>query len=1450
MKIKFRLIGGSAPDVDLQVTIDAATTVGDLAAHLVRADPRRRHPSAPGQLTLAVAPGHYAIDPHLRVGDSGVRSGAAVSVVPVGGAYRDPSSATAAVLHVIAGPDAGTEFPLYKGSSVIGRGHACEVVLTDPLVSWRHARVHIADFAEVLDLASTNGIEVDGTLQTKTVLRTDDTITLGDTVLRVRLLRPAGQAGDTAVGFVRPPRVEPRHTGVGLNAPEPPQRPQVQRIPIIPLLVPLMLGGVLFAVTPSLMAVLFVAMSPLMVIGFAIESKLSAKSAFRKAVAEFRADVAGLIAQAERALEAERAARALEHPGPPAWFDAVRSGGSLLWSRRPGDLGFLDVRLGTGTRPSRVSVELPAASHAPRELFAELQAATTPFGAIDGVPVVASLGEHGALGVAGPRPAALPVARAVLLQLAVLHSPAEVVLCGVVAREHVVDWDWLKWLPHTTSPHSPLSGLHLAAAAGDAERLLDEIDELVDHRADSGAVLPAVVLLVEDDTQVERSRLVELAERGGPHGVHVLWHATEVARLPAACREFVAVTPAGAFAGFAHSGDQVDPLVVDRVDADVAHDLARRLAPLVDTGAGVDDDSDLPASIALLAMSEDAVRPTSAAVLQRWHEARSGGGLRAVIGMSAAGPHAIDLRADGPHALVGGTTGSGKSELLQTWLLAMAARHGPHRLTYLLIDYKGGSAFQEFESLPHTVGLVTDLNPNEVRRARISLDAELKRRETLFNQHRVKDLAELERTAPDHAPPSLVIVVDEFAALIAELPAFVDDMVNVAQRGRSLGVHLILATQRPTGVIKENLQANMNLRLALRTADETNSTDILGSPIAAFFDQALPGRAVSKTGPGRLVPFQAGYVGGWTPDEPPPPEIGVVELRFGSGPQWTIVEPDRGAESGPADITRVVTAIRGAAAQLALPPPRKPWQPVLAPLYDLRDPEVGLTHTDERLVFGIRDLPHRQVQEPVAFCPDTDGNLAVYGTGGSGKTTLLRTIAAAAGLTRKGGPCHVHALDFGARGLTVLEDLPYVGNVVPGSDSQRVRKLIEWLRTEIDERAVRYSRVNAGTIVEYRRSAAAADEPRILLLLDGVSAFRTAYQGTADNKWFDLLVSIANEGRPVGVHVVLAAENAAALSALASAVQTRVVLRMASADDYAVLGVPLDVLTPASSPGRGVLRGEEIQVALFGDRVATGSQALELRRYADRLRTSGSAGPPPHVVRTLGGPIPLAGLPAAVGDRPVLGLHASLEPFTFHPEGGLVVCGPPGSGRTTALRTIAAAVRRHDPDVEIHLVSGGRRSSLTDLTALSSSVQGDSAIAEWAPKFAAGLTAGARRAVLLLENPAAFGSEVDGPLFSPLPSPLIQAVKACLDEGGLVVADVDLATWTRELTLELRTQLTAQRTWLMLAPSAADLSQLMLDAPPKVNRADFPPGRGLFVHGGLTSVVQVATTANQRGTPS
>jgi len=1306
-------------------------------------------------------------------------------------------------------------------------------------------------------------VELNGSLVARETVRPEDEIRVGDTVLAVRLVSQtstAGRADSGSVAFIRSPRLAPRFEGSWTELPELPQRQAPQRFPLAMLLMPLLMAGVLYLVTRHLSSVLFAALSPLMLVGGWLEQRRSTSRVDRVSLATFRADLADAVAQAQAERHEEVAARLAEHPSTAECLAALAHRTPLLWTRRPGDAGFLELRLGLGRLPSRGEVVLPDARRGPRDLFVETVRATEHLGEVDGVPVVAALAGNGAVGIAGPRSAAVAAARALVVQAAALHSPAELALAVIASSRTGADWDWAKWLPHVGAAGSPLTGRHLVSTTAAATALVSEVESLLDTRAQDAPrdgeapVVPALLLVVESDAPAEFSRLNALAERGRTAGVHVLWVAPDVAQLPAACRTFVDVrSPAESTIGSVHTASEVTPVVPELLGAAEAVQAARALAPVVDLAARHEDSSDLPRRISFLALDgHELLGEDPAAVIERWqqnHSIVSGpyanpgrariGSLRAVVGHAAGGLHAVDLRADGPHALVGGTTGSGKSELLQTWILSMAASISPQRLTFLLVDYKGGSAFADCARLPHTVGLVTDLNPNGVRRALTSLAAELRYRERLLHEHKAKDLMALERTGSAAAPPSLVIVVDEFAALVSEVPEFIDGVVNVAQRGRSLGLHLVLATQQPSGVIKDNLRANTNLRLALRVADEADSTDVLGSADAAWFDPDLPGRAVSKTGPGRLVPFQTAYVGGHTASGTQDPDIEIEVLGVGADMAWTPPETsaaDAAAQSGPTDIARVVDTVGRATTVASMTPPRRPWLPDLLPVYNLADPvQVPSERRDDVLVYGVQDDPAEQRQVPVAFHPDRHGNLAVFGTGGSGKSTFLRTLAAVGGLVAQGGPCHVYGLDFGASGLSMLNGLPHVGAVIQGSDDERVQRLVRWLRQVVTERSSRYAQAGAGTVSEYRRLSAYRDEPRLLVLLDGLTAMRTAYEAGPYQAVWDQLVAVAAEGRPVGVHFVVTADRPGALpTALASSVQQRVVLRMADVADYGALGVPSDVLSPASLPGRAVVDEREVQVAVLGGAADTRRQAEEL---ADLARAMVNARVTPAVpVHRLPEQVPLSALPASRDGLPVIGVRGTdLEAATVEPSGTFVVAGPRVSGRTTVLRALAESLRRTGDGARLVLLSADRRSELTDLPVWDAVAVGNQ-VRGFAASMTESLTAeyerlgpGGIRVAVFVEGLPELVTEPELP----------RLARAVLAADGFVVSEGEVSAMTGWGSGWA--DFKVSRAGIALQPDPADGQSLFrVSFPSRLRPQDFPPGRGLLVGRGTATTVQVA----------
>ncbi|MCI0345866.1 MAG: hypothetical protein L0221_10560, partial [Chloroflexi bacterium] len=425
--------------------------------------------------------------------------------------------------------------------------------------------------------------------------------------------------------------------------------------------------------------------------------------------------------------------------------------------------------------------------------------------------------------------------------------------------------------------------------------------------------------------------------RGGTGPVAGIVLATTVDRLPAVCTTVIEVRGPDGEASLARpqEGLRLPDFLAGGTAVDVPRLCARALARFEDPeldvpGAGLPDQARLLPLLGLDHVDADAIA-------RRWKEAGPDPRPRTPIGVTEDDAFVLDLVRDGPHGLVAGTTGAGKSELLRTLVAGLAASVDPDHLTFLLIDFKGGSAFDECARLPHTVGLVTDLDEHLAERALRCLEAELRFRERLLRHAGASDLADYARAGHGEALPRLVVVIDEFATLKAELPDFVDALVGVAQRGRSLGVHLLLATQRPSGAVSDNIRANTNLRIALRVQDGGDSSDVIGTTDAAALPRSRPGRAFVRLGPGEIVGIQTALSTA-SADRASLAAVDAAPFRFGLTPRPRATPPSSGdgvSSVGPTDLALLVTAIEAAFVRAGRPLPRRPWPDPLPPDLDL-----------------------------------------------------------------------------------------------------------------------------------------------------------------------------------------------------------------------------------------------------------------------------------------------------------------------------------------------------------------------------------------------------------------------------------------------------------------------------------------------------------------------------------
>ena len=1488
MHVKMTLFRDDANWQDLVVTAEPTATVREVASRIAQADPQGWYDRTRTYTLQSIAPGSAEwrmLPPEAVIGENWLTSGASIALVDeaeAAGALPSLHDGASVTVTIVGGTGTGRTFVLGAGSHTVGRAPECDIVLDDEFMSKRHLRIDVGAGVEVIDLGSANGVEVDGQLVPRLRVTGSQRLLAGSTELHLDVrIQEAARLEDAAgpALFNRSPRVEARYIGRTFGVPEVPKEREEQPFPLLAMIAPMLLGFAMFAFTQRPLTLLFVAMTPMMLIGNYITGKNRDKRKLERSVAKFESGLEDLEARLASEQEIEQAARVAEVPSSEEVLRAAAGFGPLMWTRRPEHWNFLNLRLGRGPMESRNTVDAEHRGELLLEYQTRLDDTIERNRLVLDVPIVANLEESGAVGIAGRHERVSGSLASALVQLTGLHSPAELVITAAVTPAWARELDWLKWMPHTSSPHSPITGSHLADSEPAANALLAELEELVAVReranrkvetrgalnAEQAALqggahvgemrdkggykgpMPAIVLVIADDVIADRARLVSLSERGADVGIFPLWVAEHVAALPTVCRTFVDATgDRPPRIGLVRLGEVIEGALLDVVSPAQAAAFGRHLSRAIDAGAPINDTSDLPRSVSLAGLIDLDLLHRSDVAIERWHEndsvhdrrpdaplrRRRAGRLRATIGAAAQGLMHLDLRAQGPHALVGGTTGSGKSEFLQAWVLGMAAEYSPDRVTFLFVDYKGGAAFADCVNLPHTVGLVTDLTPHLVRRALTSLRAELHHRELLLGRKGAKDLLELEKRGDPDSPPALILIIDEFAALVGEVPEFVDGVVDIAQRGRSLGIHLIMATQRPAGVIRDNLRANTNLRIALRMADESDSVDVIGEPDAAHFDPGIPGRAIAKTGPGRLHRLQSGYAGGWSHSEPESASISVAAMPFGVTAEWTAPNDDAAPEErdlGPTDQKLMVDTFIAAAEAAGIPAPRRPWLDELEPAVDL----ASLRHrTDARLPIGVSDLPERQAQETASFNPDVDGHMVIYGTGGSGKSVALRTIAASAGLATHGGPVHVYGLDFGSGGLRMIEDLPHVGAVISGDDTERIIRLMRLLREQMDRRERSYGDASATSVTEFRQVAGNADEARIVLLIDNFPAFRDEWEiPQGRNEWYRVFAEIIANGRQLGLHVVFTADRPGSVpSSVTSGVQRRVVLRLADEMGYAVLDAPNDVLTETSPPGRALVSGNETQLAVLGGSSVAAEQSEAMAGLASRMRAEGVASAPG--IPSLPAIVPLRSLPQAPGAPLALGLaEETLEPFALEPAGAFALAGPPGSGRTSALRVIAERLFERG-DMPVYYV-GNKRSPLADdprFAARATTIEAATELAKLVREIVIDEESTSRVAVII--------EQLGDFLQSPADAPLVDLVRAIKREDHFAVAEAESSSWVT--SWPLFGEFKSARRGLLLQPDSTDGDVILKTTLPRLKRSEFPVGRGMLVSSGAATRVQLA----------
>ena len=1076
----------------------------------------------------------------------------------------------------------------------------------------------------------------------------------------------------TTEGFVRRPRITPPRTPGG--------EVNIQAPPDVPRVVP---GGLLMKLLPVVMVVAVVGMVALMVVTggrniltnplFMMFPLMMLMSMFGMFAAggrgggkragelnEERKDyfryLGQLRGQVFETVDNQRAARTWSHPDPRALLDVI--GSRRMWERRPSDADFAHVRVGVGVQ--RLATRLMPPETGPLEdiepvSMVALRRFVRTHSAVYRLPTSISLRGFPAINIEGARQETRELIRSMVVELCAFHGPDHLHI-GIVTGDPAGEaWDWAKWLPHVGHPtlrdgvgamrmiYPTLADLENSMAADLLER------GRFSRSAPPNANRAHLVVIIDDGYVAGDERIINDA---GMEGVTILDLTAPPDGL-AVRRGLQLVVRGGKVSARSAAGVEefadMDSLTIPEAEA-IARRMARYRLATAATLAHLESeatsaDPGLPALLGI----DDAARFDPATA---WRGRTGRERLRVPIGYTPTGaPVEIDIKESahggmGPHGLCIGATGSGKSEFLRTLVLAMLATHSPSELNLVLVDFKGGATFLGLESAPHVAAIITNLEQelSMVDRMKDALSGEMNRRqEVLRAAGNYANVADYERARASGVRldplPALFIVVDEFSELLSQKPDFAELFVAIGRLGRSLHIHLLLASQRLEEGKLRGLDSHLSYRIGLKTFSANESRSVLGVP-DAYHLPSVPGSAYLKCDSADPIRFNTSYVSGayYSPTVtesvdptttassrrgnlkvftalPVPLEEGASRSLLDQAESLLDEEPP--APEAPTEFepvsAQVPTLMETIVERMehAGPPAHRVWLP---PLDDSPTVEHLLGERDWShpavpghltVPIGVVDRPYDQRRDPLVIdLAGAAGNVAVVGGPQSGKSTTLRTIIMSAAASHTPEQVQFYCLDFGGGSLAGLAGLPHVGSVASRGDMDAVRRTVAEVAAVVRSRELLFTRLGIESMRDYRSRREAwfrsgvtspASDPLaqdrfgdVFLVLDGMNVLRTELESLEEQ-----ITAIVAQGLSYGVHVMVTASRWAEVRpAVRDLMGTRIELRLGDPMD-SDMGRRAAALVPQNRPGRG-LTGQELHMLIALPRLDSVSSAESL----------------------------------------------------------------------------------------------------------------------------------------------------------------------------------------------------------------------------------------------------------------
>lgn len=1012
-------------------------------------------------------------------------------------------------------------------------------------------------------------------------------------------------------------------------------------------------------------------------------------------------------------------------------MNSIKQFDGNLFSHTKEEEDFLDVWIGTGLVESKEQVDYKKQEYIDIEddMMDIPEKIHDKYQYIDGMPVVLHLKEANAVGFVAERQKLYQLMKNMMVTIAGEYFYKEVKMFLVIGENDVLDFAWARWFKNMSSNNGGMRYFMYddESAKRALEFLYNELNAREQLGEDVVAKLPTYVVFVYRSERIRKHPVMDYVDRASKLGFVFLFWEEQQELLNMYCSQLVFLQ-SDAYRGYiqdAEDGKNIQTFEYPHTSREDVQQLALRL------GCVYIDEMSLEGTLTKNISLYQLLGIMNAYDLnleERWGSSQIYKSMAAPLGVKSGGEIVyLDLheKFHGPHGLVAGTTGSGKSEIIQSYILSMATLFHPYEVGFVIIDFKGGGMADQFANLPHLTGTITNIDGKQIDRSLRSIKAELLRRQGLFREakvNKIDDYISLFKQGKVETPlPHLILIVDEFAELKSEQPEFMKELISAARIGRSLGVHLILATQKPAGVVNDQIWSNSKFKLCLKVQDKSDSNEVLKSPLAAEIRE--PGRAYLQVGNNEIFElFQSAYSGApavvSSTENSKKFEINGVDL---SGKRTVLYKQKAEKSKGEQNqLEAIVERVNEYCKEHHIEKLQEICLPPLAKVIDFpAREELATNGTDIIADIGIFDDPDSQFQGKHSINL-TKENVMIIGSSQSGKTNLLQAIARSVATKYSPQEVNIYVLDFASMVLKNFEGLNHVGGVVTSSEDEKLKNLFKLLYTEIEMRKEKLLSVGVSSFAAYRE-AGKTDLPQIVLMVDNFTALKEMYFTENDD-----LLTLCREGITVGVTVVLANAQTAGMGyKYLSNFSCRIALFCNDSNEYSALFEHCRERIEDIS-GRAIVEIDkkhldcQTYLAFEGEKEIERVEAIKTFISSTNETYAGlKAREIPEIPAVLTSSMVEANLNRFTRKKfeVVVGLnYATVEPFMLDigTMGAMAISGREGRGRHNIIKYIVGMLNKMYPEMtEVHIIDGIDRglASLKDMPNVASySMTEDAAI--------------------------------------------------------------------------------------------------------------------------------------------